>query len=105
MTGLVKASQKQQKKPILTPILPGPTRWTSHYLALERLNELRADIELLYAHHAATQNPAEKWMDMGDAKAKEKARNVERLVRGPDSAVFWHNLIKYAHQYCRKSYR
>jgi hypothetical protein len=95
MTGLLKAQQKQQKKRILTPIFPGPTRWTSHYLSLERLSDIRADIELLYAQHTATQNREEKWMEMGDAKARAKAKKVEDIVRGPNSAIFWHDLIKY----------
>ena len=67
------------------------TRWTMHYQAYRRLRELRNVIAMVV--EADERKPAkESLMITGDAKAKEKAKKMVKLIK---NTRFWDALCVY----------
>ncbi|THH15178.1 hypothetical protein EUX98_g9503 [Antrodiella citrinella] len=85
--GLLRAQQQSINVKILVLILPVATRWTSHYLSIRRLRQLRRFIEACVALH---------YDDLVESvgktkKAKDHAKKVLQYVQDGD---FWKGLEK-----------
>ena len=68
------------------------TRWTAHYLAYRCLLELRPALESVVANDAMQSRDQDKTVITGDAKAKEKSRQMVAIIK---DRAFWHSLTRY----------
>jgi len=66
------------------------TRWTSHYMAIKRLLELKPSLmSVVYADEA--RSTPDKLIVIGDAKAKRKAHAMIGIIKNP---LFWYSLAR-----------
>ncbi|KAJ3777435.1 hypothetical protein FB446DRAFT_615658, partial [Lentinula raphanica] len=80
---LIRSTQLDTRQPVVTVIRAVLTRWTSHYLAFRRLLDLRKTLDYIVAKD---QILPESQLVTGDAKGKEKARKMIKLIKNLD---FW----------------
>ncbi|KAJ6612743.1 hypothetical protein B0H10DRAFT_1807010, partial [Mycena sp. CBHHK59/15] len=86
---LISAVQESSSGCIMSVIRAVLTRWTTHYLAYQRLLELRPALESI----VITDSMHPK-LDLikGDTKAKAKAKRMMALIK---NVSFWHALARY----------
>ncbi len=66
-------------------------QWTAHYTAFRRLLKLRPNIMSVFLVNE-TKSEAEKIVFIGKKKAKQKAREMQKIVM---DGVFWYAIAKY----------
>ncbi|KAL1739254.1 hypothetical protein HDZ31DRAFT_49675, partial [Schizophyllum fasciatum] len=85
--GRFRDEQRRRTGRVYALILPGTTRWTSHFLCVKRLLDVEASLRSLVADPAVR----DLLIRAGGKKreAKDKAREVLRSIQRPS---FWENL-------------
>lgn len=79
------------KRPIaLSPIRPGITRWTSHFLAMRRLLELREALQVFIL---------DRTLIRGKVESRIKAEEMYALIANP---TFWYALSRLVFEICPK---
>ena len=76
---------------VLSVIQAVLTRWTAHYLAYERLLDLKWVVETLVRNDELLPRE-EKRVINGDADARQKATKMVVIIK---DALFWHSLARY----------
>lgn len=75
-------------KAVLRAVL---TRWTAHYMAFNRLLELRPTLLAVIVNDNARSDGQRKIV-IGDRKAKEKATAMIKII---ENGQFWHAILRY----------
>ncbi|KAF5385054.1 hypothetical protein D9615_001008 [Tricholomella constricta] len=90
LLGLIRQSQIATHGRTLAIIRAVLTRWTAHYLAFNRLLELRDTLlSVIYADEARPE--AHRMVIIGDRKTKIKSRAMIAIVKNP---LFWHAILR-----------
>jgi hypothetical protein len=85
--GLFRQEQFYTYQKSLALILPVVTRWTAHYLSLQRLLSVEKSLRAVWLKHGDTMIASAG----AQSKDKAKAIAVQKLIEDP---CFWHNIKK-----------